>query len=84
MFKNTRRSLQKPPIWLVDLRRYCGVTTHRFWRDGSLTPDTKNHRLVLDGVFWIARTGAQWRDLHERRGSTGTYGILSRIAAFIT
>ena len=22
-----------------------------------------NHRLVLDGVFWIARTGAQWRDL---------------------
>ena len=22
-----------------------------------------NHRLVLDGIFWIARTGAQWRDL---------------------
>jgi transposase len=22
-----------------------------------------NHRLVLDGVFWIARTGAPWRDL---------------------
>ena len=43
----------------------------------------KNHRLVLDCVFWIARTGAQWRDLHERRGSTGTYGTLSRIAAFI-
>ena len=21
-----------------------------------------NHRLVLDGVFWIARTGAPWRD----------------------
>ena len=28
----------------------------------------KNHRLVLDGVFWIARTGAQWRDLHEHFG----------------
>ena len=27
-----------------------------------------NHRLVLDGVFWIARTGAPWRDLHEHFG----------------
>ena len=22
-----------------------------------------NHRLVLDGIFWIDRTGAPWRDL---------------------
>jgi len=22
-----------------------------------------NHRLVLDGIFWIERTGAHWRDL---------------------
>ena len=28
-----------------------------------------NHRLVLDGVFWIARTGAQWRDLPEEFGN---------------
>ena len=28
----------------------------------------KDHRLVLDGIFWIARTGAQWRDLHEYFG----------------
>ena len=27
-----------------------------------------NHRLVLDGVFWVARTGAQWRDLPEEFG----------------
>ena len=27
-----------------------------------------NHRLVLDGVFWIARTGVPWRDLHEHFG----------------
>jgi transposase len=27
-----------------------------------------NHRLVLDGIFWIARTGAQWRDLPEAFG----------------
>jgi transposase len=25
----------------------------------------KDHRLVLDGVFWIARTGVQWRDLPD-------------------
>ncbi|UWQ32951.1 transposase [Leisingera sp. M527] len=27
-----------------------------------------DHRLVLDGVFWIARTGAPWRDLPEELG----------------
>lgn len=25
----------------------------------------QNHRLLLDGVFWIARTGAPWRDLPD-------------------
>ncbi|EEX12458.1 transposase [Citreicella sp. SE45] len=25
-----------------------------------------NHRLVLDGIFWIARTGSPWRDLPEK------------------
>ncbi len=28
----------------------------------------ENHRLVLDGVFWITRTGAPWRDLPEECG----------------
>ena len=27
-----------------------------------------NHRLVLDGVFWSARTGSPWRDLPEEFG----------------
>ena len=27
-----------------------------------------NHRLVLDGIFWISRTGAAWRDLPEEFG----------------
>ena len=27
-----------------------------------------NDRLLLDAVFWIARTGAPWRDLPERFG----------------
>ena len=29
----------------------------------------RDHRLVLDGVFGIARTGAAWRDLHSHFGS---------------
>jgi transposase len=32
----------------------------------------KDHRLVLDGVFWIARTGAPWRDLPESFGKWST------------
>ncbi len=27
-----------------------------------------DHRLVLDAVFWIARTGSPWRDLPEEFG----------------
>ncbi len=27
-----------------------------------------NHSLVLGGIFWIARTGAPWRDLPEEFG----------------
>jgi len=27
-----------------------------------------NHRAVLDGIFWIARTGSPWRDLPEEFG----------------
>ncbi len=29
----------------------------------------KGHRRVLDGVFWIARTGAPWRDLPDEFGN---------------
>lgn len=32
----------------------------------------RNHRRVLDGIFWIARTGAQWRDLPEEFGKWGS------------
>ena len=31
-----------------------------------------DHRLVLDGVFWIARTGAPLRDLPEEFGKWGS------------
>ena len=28
----------------------------------------KNHRTILNGILWILRTGAPWRDLPERYG----------------
>jgi transposase len=28
----------------------------------------RDHRLVLDGIFWTARTGVGWRDLHKHFG----------------
>ena len=28
-----------------------------------------NHRLVLDAIFWIARTGSPWRDLPSEFGN---------------
>jgi transposase len=31
-----------------------------------------DHRRVLDGVFWVARTGAPWRDLPEEFGKWGS------------
>ena len=32
----------------------------------------KDHRTVLEGILWVLRTGAPWRDLPERFGSPGT------------
>ena len=32
----------------------------------------RDHRLILDGVFWIARAGAQWRDLDDHFGKWPT------------
>src|SRR5689334_4459627 len=32
----------------------------------------KDHRRIIDGILWIDRTGAPWRDLPARYGPTGT------------
>jgi transposase len=32
----------------------------------------KDHRLMLNAILWILRTGAPWRDLPERYGSWQT------------
>lgn len=39
----------------------------------------KNHRRIINGILWILRTGAPWRDLPERYGPWQTvYGRFNR------
>lgn len=33
---------------------------------------SKEHRQVLNGILWVLRTGAPWRDLPERYGKWTT------------
>ena len=32
----------------------------------------RDHRQVINGILWVLRTGAPWRDLPERYGPWGT------------
>lgn len=34
-----------------------------------MAADPRDHRRVLDAIFWIARTGAPWRDLPVELGN---------------
>ncbi len=53
----------------------CGLLTDEEW--ASFEPfvcqangrPVEDHRRTLDAVFWIARTGAPWRDLPEALGN---------------
>jgi transposase len=58
-----------------------GDLTHAQWqRLRPLLPDQKppvgrpsvDHRTVVNGILWILRTGAPWRDLPERYGKWET------------
>ena len=31
-----------------------------------------DHRVMFDGILWVLRTGAPWRDLPERYGKWGS------------
>ena len=39
---------------------------------GALAALRSDNRRVLEGIFWIARTGSPWRDLPERFGKWNT------------
>jgi transposase len=39
-----------------------------------------NDRRVLNGIFWVLRSGAPWRDLPD---SFGSYTLLAATASFV-
>jgi transposase len=41
-------------------------------QEGDPGVTAKDNRLFVDAVLWIAKTGAQWRDLPERFGLWNT------------
>src|SRR3954464_5273147 len=42
-------------------------------------PKPKNNRQVLNGIFWVLRAGAPWRDMPERYGPyTTAYNRFNR------
>lgn len=40
--------------------------------NGGIGGQWKDHRTVLNGIFWILYSGAQWRELPERYGKWQT------------
>ena len=60
-------------------RRRYELTDEQFQRLEPLLPEVegrgcpyKDHRQVLNGIFWILRSGAPWRDMPKRYGSWKT------------
>ncbi len=43
----------------------------------SIGRPAKDHRIVINGILWVLRTGAPWRDLPERYGRWKT--VYSRL-----
>lgn len=63
---------------MTQVRRY-ELTDEQFALVSDLLPGNgrrggqwKDHRTVLNGIFWILHTGAQWRELPERYGNWKT------------
>ena len=61
------------------MRRY-EITDEQWERVKPLLPAQKprtggpnsNHRQILNGIIWVLKSGAPWRDLPERYGKVGT------------
>jgi transposase len=61
------------------MRRY-ELTDEQWERIAPLLPAQKpktgrpsmNHRQVMNGIIWVLKSGAPWRDLPERYGKVGT------------
>jgi transposase len=65
---------------LVGMTRRHELTDEQWERLAPLLPPQKaktgrpaaEHRRILNGLLWVMRTGAPWRDMPERYGSWST------------
>ena len=48
--------------------QWLKIEPHLPGREGDPGKTGQNNRLFVNAVFWIAKTGAPWRDLPERFG----------------
>jgi transposase len=60
-------------------RRRYELTDEQYERIEYLLPEVEargcpynDHRKVINGIFWILRSGAPWRDVPERYGNWKT------------
>jgi transposase len=63
---------------MASKRRY-ELTDEQFERIAEVLPSVdgrgrpyKDHRQVVNGIFWVLRSGAPWRDLPDRYGKWKT------------
>ena len=74
----TKKTARRPKRVQVRPGRRYELTDEAFERIEPLLPTQKpggqwkNHRTVLNGLFWILNSGAQWRDMPERYGKWKT------------
>jgi transposase len=84
-FHRRRRARQAPSVALdfpapTPLVGLPALTQERWEQLQPLLPPQKpqtgrpavDHRLVLEGMLWVARTGSSWRELPERFGPWST------------
>lgn len=76
---NGSRSLLNELGRSVMPRRRYELTDEQYKRIEGLLPRVdgrgrpyKDHRKIINGIFWILRSGAPWRDLPERYGNWKT------------
>ena len=51
------------------------IKPHTIGEKGTRGGNAKNTRQFINGVFWILRTGAPWRDLPAEYGQWGKMSI---------
>lgn len=67
---------------LISIRRTGdGFHPGLFKNTGKQGRPRKDNRIIMNGIVWLARSGAPWRDLPERYGSWKT--VYSRFRKWI-